>query len=65
MSLSATYAANSLVLITVELFSIFTHGDSIAAGKTFFTWLDRIAKYYKDVEEECFPDLLHPDPANP
>lgn len=57
MSLPATHAANSLVIITVELFSIYTHGDSIAAGKTFFSWLDRIEKYYKDVEEQCFPNM--------
>ena len=57
MSLPATNAANSLVLITIELFSIYTHGDSIAAGKTFFSWLERIEKYYKDVEEQCFPNM--------
>jgi hypothetical protein len=57
MSLPATHAANSLVLITIELFSIYTHGDSIAAGKTFFSWLERIEKYYKDVEEQCFPNM--------
>lgn len=57
MSLPATHAANSLVLITVELFSIYPHGDSIAAAKTFFSWIDRIGKYYEDVEEQCFPDI--------
>lgn len=64
MTLSATYAANSLVLITIELFSIFTHGDSIAAGKTFFAWLERIEKYYKDVEDQCFPDFSDANPED-
>ena len=57
MSLPATHAANSLVLITVEYFSVYTHGDSIAAAKTFFSWLERIEKFYRDVEDECFPKI--------
>lgn len=65
MSLPATHAAHSLVLITVELFTIYTHGDSIAASKTFLTWIDRIEKYYQAVEDECFPDLHVIDPENP
>lgn len=56
MTISAVYAANSLTLITVEMFALYPHGDSIAAAKTFFTWINRIESYYEEVEKLCFPD---------
>ncbi|MBE6947944.1 MAG: hypothetical protein E7454_06835 [Ruminococcaceae bacterium] len=64
MSLPATHAAYSLVLITVELFNIYPHGDSIAAANTFFSWLDRIGEFYKDVEDQCFSDINISDSEN-
>lgn len=65
MTLSATHAADSLVLITVELFSLFPHGDSIAAAKAFIAWTDRIEAFYQNVEDECFPNIGITDSNNP
>lgn len=59
MSLPATNAAYSLVLITVELFNLFPHGDSIAAAKAFIAWTNRIKEFYQDVEDQCFPDIAN------
>lgn len=55
MSLPAIHAAMSLVLVTCQFFSVYTHGDSIAAVSTFNKWVSRIKAYYEDVEEHCFP----------
>lgn len=55
MSLPAIHAAMSLVLVTCQFFSIYTHGDSMAAVSTFNKWISRIKIYYEDVEEHCFP----------
>lgn len=55
MSLPAIHAAMSLALITGEFFSVYTHGDSIAAISTFNKWISIIKRYYEDVEEQCFP----------
>lgn len=55
MSLPAIHAAMSLVLVTCQFFSVYTHGDSIAAVSTFNKWISRIKKFYEDVEDHCFP----------
>lgn len=55
MSPPAIHAAMSLVLVTCQFFSVYTHGDSMAAVSTFNKWISRIELRYKDVEEHCFP----------
>ena len=65
MTLSATHAADSLILITVELVSLFPHGDSIAAAKAFVAWTDRIEEFYQNVEDECFSNIGIANSNNP
>ena len=62
MSLPAIHAAMSLVLVTCQFFSVYTHGDSMAAVSTFNKWISRIKVYYEDVEEHCFPKNLNEHP---
>lgn len=55
MSISAIHAAVSLIVITTEFFTVYTHGDSIVAAMTFYKWISRIESFYTEVEENCFP----------
>ena len=63
--LSATHAAASLSLITVELFSLFPHGDSIAAAKAFVAWTEHVKEFYQEVEDQYFPNIGIADSNNP
>lgn len=54
MSVSAVNSAMSLVLVTCEFFSVYTHGDSVVAISTFNKWISRIQKFYEEVEDNCF-----------
>ncbi len=56
MSISAIHAAISLSQITAYYFSVYHHGDSLMAMLTFHKWIEKIQKYYKEVEKECFSD---------
>lgn len=64
MSISAIHAAISLSQITADFFTVFPHGDSIMAMLTFHKWVDKIAEYYKTVEEECFDKDVSPEIDN-
>ena len=57
MLLPATHAANSLMLITVKLFTVYTDKNSIVVVKILLTWIWRVEKYYKKVEDKCFPNI--------
>lgn len=54
MSISAMHSAISLSQITSDYFTVFHHGDSLAAILTFHEWVDKIATFYKEVETTCF-----------
>lgn len=54
MSISAMHSAISLSQITADFFTVFHHGDSLAAMLTFHNWVERIVSYYKEVEVNCF-----------
>ena len=56
MSISAMHSAISLAQITSDFFSVFHHGDSLAALLTFHKWVEKIVAYYKEVEVNCFDD---------
>lgn len=56
MSISAMHSAISLSQITSDFFSVFHHGDSLAAILTFHKWVEKIAACYKKVENNCFDD---------
>lgn len=43
-------AATTLVCITADLFTIFSHGDSLTSMDAFNKWIDNIKKYYNEVE---------------
>lgn len=60
MSISAIHAAVSLSQITADFFTVFPHGDSAVAMLTFHKWVEKIAEYYKTVEEECFEEDATP-----
>ena len=63
MSISAIHAAMSLVMITSEFFSVYTHGDSVVAVMTFNKWVSKITRFYEEVEKNCFP--LNPNTLPP
>lgn len=50
MTISAVHSAISLSQITADFFTVYSHGDSILAVITFHKWIDKIIKYYGDVE---------------
>ncbi len=50
MAISAVHSAISLVQITTDFFTVYSHSDSILAIRTFRKWIDTIIKYYKNVE---------------
>lgn len=56
MGISAIHAAISLSQITADFFTVFLHGDSIMAMVTFHKLVEKIARYYKSVEEKCFSE---------
>ncbi len=51
MAISSVHSAISLVQITTDFFTVYSHGDSILAVKTFHKWIEKVTKYYKNVEE--------------
>lgn len=64
MTVSAIHAAISLSQITADFFTVFFHGDSLMAMLTFHKWVERIAEYYKDTEEEGFEKKQKPEIDN-
>lgn len=50
MAISAVHSAISLVQITDNFFTVYPHGDSILAIKTFHKWVEKIINYYKEIE---------------
>lgn len=54
LSLPLIQAANCLVCITSDLFTIFRHGDSLVSMMAFAKWRKKIGEYCKEIEEECF-----------
>jgi hypothetical protein len=54
MGISAIHSAISLVQITADYFTVFTHGDSLVAMLTFHKWVSTVVEYYKTVKENCF-----------
>lgn len=59
MAISAMHAAISLSQITSDFFSVFHHGDSLAALLTFHKWVEKIVAYYKEVEDNYLDDEEH------
>lgn len=56
MGISAIHSAISLSQITVDFFTVFLHGDSCMAMMTFHKWVEKVAQYYKDVEEKVLSE---------
>lgn len=56
MAISAVHSAMSLVQITANFFTVFSHGDSTMAILVFRKWIDKIIEYYERVGDERFSD---------